>query len=163
MKLPHFPKPISFAHPPIKNLNEVFEERLTFGQRASDSVARIVGSWRFIILQTLLLIAWVVLNAVAWFSHWDPYPFILMNLFLSMQAAFTAPIIMMSQNRQAARDRLEAHMDFEIDKKAEAGVQAILEHLAAQNAALTEIHQTLAALQAQVDALSKDETSGGET
>ena len=77
--------------------------------------------------------------------HWDPYPFILMNLFLSLQAAYTAPMLMMSQNRLAARDRLEAHNDFEINRKAEEEVRAVLEHLSAQDEALAKIVETLAA------------------
>jgi len=83
------------------------------------------------------------INIIAWAKHWDPYPFILMNLFLSLQAAYTAPIIMMSQNRLAARDRIEAHQDFIINQKAEEEVRAILTHLAAQDKALAIIHETL--------------------
>ncbi|MCB0010549.1 MAG: DUF1003 domain-containing protein, partial [Anaerolineales bacterium] len=116
--------------------------------RAADWVATAVGSWRFIIGQTLILILWVILNVTALIKHWDPYPFILMNLFMSLQAAFTAPVIMMSQNRQAARDRLEAHNDFVINLKAEEEIRAVLDHLAAQDAALLTIHQQLAALTA---------------
>jgi len=87
---------------------------------------------------------WVALNVMAVIRHWDPYPFILMNLVLSLQAAYTAPIIMMSQNRQAVKDRLEAHQDFLINQKAEEEVRAILDHLVAQNEALLHIHQLLA-------------------
>ena len=76
--------------------------------------------------------------------HWDPYPFILMNLFLSLQAAYTAPVLMMSQNRLAARDRLEAHNDYEINRKAEEEVRAVLDHLSAQDQALTRIVEALA-------------------
>jgi uncharacterized membrane protein len=92
-----------------------------------------------------------VLNVVAWTRHWDPYPFILMNLFLSLQAAYTAPIIMMSQNRLAARDRIEAHQDFLVNQKAEEEVRAILTHLAAQDHALAIIHETLDSLVASPD------------
>ena len=112
MKKLRFPTPFHHHHPPVRNVNELFEEQLTFGQRAADLVARIIGTWRFIIIQTLLLTGWVIVNITAWIYHWDPYPFILMNLVLSLQAAYTAPLIMMSQNRQAARDRLEAHNDY---------------------------------------------------
>jgi uncharacterized membrane protein len=86
---------------------------------------------------------WAILNVTAWVKHWDPYPFILMNLFLSLQAAYTAPIIMMSQNRQAERDRLEAHNDYRINLKTEKEVRAILDHLAAQDRALASIFQKL--------------------
>jgi uncharacterized membrane protein len=130
-------------HPPLQNVNELMEERITFGQRAADKVASTVGSWRFIIIQTILLMAWVVLNAIAWIQHWDPYPFILMNLLLSLQAAYAAPIIMMSQNRQAARDRVEAHNDYLVNLKSEEGIKTILEYLHAHNETLSRINEKL--------------------
>jgi len=86
---------------------------------------------------------WVVLNVAAAIRHWDPYPFILMNLVLSMQAAYTAPIIMMSQNRQADRDRLEAHNDYVINQKAEEEIRAVMNHLETQAEALMQIYQIL--------------------
>jgi len=138
-----FPKPFEHHHPPIKNVNEAFEKQLTFGQRASDRIANIVGSWPFIIVQSILLTMWVILNVAAVIRHWDPYPFILMNLVLSMQAAYTAPIIMMSQNRQAERDRLEAHNDYVINQKAEEEIRAVMNHLETQNEALLQIYQIL--------------------
>jgi uncharacterized membrane protein len=95
------------------------------------------------------LTGWVILNITAWVNHWDPYPFILMNLVLSLQAAYTAPVIMMSQNRQAARDRLETHNDYLINQKAEEEIRAILSHLAAQDQALGVIHQMLLEVKAQ--------------
>ena len=146
MKRLTFPGPFPHSHPPVQNVNVLLEERATFGERTADMVAKAVGSWRFIIAQTILLVFWVILNVTAWIQHWDPYPFILMNLFLSMEAAFTAPVIMMSQNRQTARDRIEARNDFLINQKAEEEIRAILDHLDAQNAALTEIHQQLSRL-----------------
>jgi uncharacterized membrane protein len=149
LKTPSFPQPFSHHHAPVRNLNEIMEEESTFGQRAADWTTNIMGSWRFIIAQSLVLIVWVVLNVVAWTKHWDPYPFILMNLVMSLQAAYTAPIIMMSQNRQAMRDRLEAHNDYQVNQKAEEEVRAILDHLAAQDQALAQMHQLLLALQAQ--------------
>ena len=145
MQKVQFPKPFEHAHPPVRNVNEIEVEHLTVGQRAADRIAAIVGSWRFIIVQSAILSAWAWLNLVAWSRHWDPYPFILMNLFLSLQAAYTAPMLMMSQNRLAARDRLEAHNDFEINRKAEEEVRAILDHLSAQDAALVKIVEALAA------------------
>ncbi len=142
-----FPEPYRHGHPPVRNVNDLLQEHLTPGQRASDTIARVVGSWPFIITQSLLLVAWVLLNVVAWMEHWDPYPFILLNLFLSLQAAYTAPIIMMSQNRLAARDRLEAHEDYHTNLKAEEEIRVIMNHLAAQDAALTVIHDILVKLQ----------------
>jgi uncharacterized membrane protein len=146
----HFPEPFRHRHVPVRNVNEILQQQQTYGQLAADWVARTVGSWRFIIGQSLLLTLWVILNITGWILHWDPYPFILMNLVLSLQAAYTAPIIMMSQNRQALRDRLEAHNDYLLNQKAEEEIQAILAHLAAQDHALGEINQVLLALQASV-------------
>jgi uncharacterized membrane protein len=142
----HFPVPFRHEHPPVRNVNEMFEERLSLGQRASDRVAGIVGSWPFIIIQSALLLAWAALNVTAWVKQWDPYPFILMNLFLSLQAAYTAPVIMMSQNRQAMKDRIEAHNDFLVNQKAEEEIRAILDHLVAQDQALVHLHQEVVSL-----------------
>jgi len=146
-----FPEPFQHRHPPVQNINQIFEEKLTLGQRTADWVAATMGSWAFIITQSAILTLWLALNATAWIQHWDPYPFILMNLVLSMQAAYAAPIIMMSQNRQIARDRLEAHHDFLINQKAEEEIRAILDHLAAQDQALAQIHQVLLEMQARLD------------
>lgn len=138
-----FPEPFKHVHPPVRNINEIIEAQLTFGQKASDWVATNLGSWVFIIIQTGILMAWVIVNLLVWFRHWDPYPFIFMNLLLSLQAAYAAPIIMMSQNRQAVRDRLEAHNDYQINQRTAEEVRSILDHLAAQNDALIEIHRLL--------------------
>ena len=151
MKKIHFPKPYQHDHPPVRDVNELYEAQLTFGERAADKVAAVAGSWTFIIIQSIVLAIWVILNTVAWMRHWDPYPFILMNLMLSLQAAYTAPVIMMSQNRQADRDRLEAHNDYLINQKAEEEVRVILDHLTAQNEALLAIHDMLAHLTERID------------
>jgi uncharacterized membrane protein len=104
-------------------------EQMTLGQRAADVVTASVGSWTFILIQSGILAIWLVVNSLAWIRHWDPYPFILLNLVLSFQAAFTAPIIMMSQNRQAARDRTEAVEDYAVDRQAEEEVEEIQNRL----------------------------------
>ena len=156
MKKLYFPEPFKHKHAPIQNVNQIYREQLTVGQRASDWVANTMGSWKFIVIQSFVLTCWIILNITAWIYHWDPYPFILMNLLLSMQAAYAAPIIMMSQNRQAAKDRLEAHNDFLVNQKAEEEIRAILEHLAAQDQALTHIHQLLANLQDQSEYTNQD-------
>jgi uncharacterized membrane protein len=144
-----FPAPFQHRHPAVHDVNVLLEERRTAGQRAADRVANTVGSWPFIIGQSLLLMVWAALNVIGWVRHWDPYPFILMNLVLSLQAAYTAPMIMMSQNRQAERDRLEAHNDYLINQKAEEEIRAVLDHLAAQNDALATLHAELVALREQ--------------
>ncbi len=102
---------------------------LTFGQRMADGVTQVIGSWRFIIIQSILLAVWMTGNA--WFGHnaWDPYPFILLNLLLSFQAAYTAPAIMMSQTRQSDMDRKRAENDFEINVKAELEIELLHEKL----------------------------------
>lgn len=102
---------------------------LTPGQRIADTVAATMGSWRFIIIQTTILVAWINLNIIAWISHWDPYPFILLNLALSFQAAYAAPFIMMSQNRQQDVDRLKAEEDFRVNVKAELEIELLHQKL----------------------------------
>ncbi len=98
---------------------------LPFGARVSDLVATIVGSWSFIIIQSIILVIWMVLNAIGFIEHWDPYPFILLNLVLSFQAAYTAPSIMMSQNRQAQIDRHAAQHDYDVNLKAELEIELL--------------------------------------
>ena len=102
-----------------RNVNEVVEEQMTLGERVADKVADTICSWRFIIIQSMLIVLWIILNVVAWIDHWDPYPFILMNVMLSFQAAYAGPVIMMSQNRQSAKDRLAAEIDHQVNTKAE--------------------------------------------
>jgi uncharacterized membrane protein len=96
-----------------------------FGERLADAVASNVGSWTFIAVQSVLLCLWIVANSIAWFLSWDPYPFILLNLVLSLQAAFTAPIIMMSQNRQSTIDRRNAQHDYDVNTKAELEIELL--------------------------------------
>src|SRR6187549_3059407 len=98
---------------------------LLFGGRVSDRVAAVVGSWRFVIIQSVVMVIWLALNIVAWTEHWDPYPFILLNLVLSFQAAYTAPIILMSQNRQSEIDRRHAEHDYRINVKAELEIELL--------------------------------------
>ena len=104
-----------------KNTNKVFSDQMTFGQRVADKVASFGGSWTFILIFLSILITWVSINSffLAQPQVFDPYPYILLNLFLSMIAALQAPVIMMSQNRQAARDRLEANNDYQVNLKSE--------------------------------------------
>ena len=91
----------------------------------ADKITNIVGSWKFIIFQSILLTIWIILNITAWINHWDPYPFILLNLVLSFQAAYTAPVILMSENRQAERDRKKEALDLATDRKAEREIEEI--------------------------------------
>ena len=109
----------------MKNPNEVIEEQTTFGERIADEVARFGGSWRFIILFGVVLVAYSSMNILLRNRAWDPYPFILLNLFLSMLASVQAPVIMMSQNRQDMKDRLRSELDFDVNKRAETEIQSL--------------------------------------
>ena len=114
------------------NTNAEFDLQLTFGQRLADSVAKFGGSWTFISIFGVILLGWVVLNSVIlarFHGAFDPYPYILLNLFLSMLASIQAPIIMMSQNRQAAKDRLDAAHDYEVNLKAEMEIETLHQKL----------------------------------
>lgn len=114
-----------------KNWHAAHAAELTFGQRVADSVATAIGSWRFIIAQSVVLAFWIVVNVIAWLDHWDPYPFILLNLALAFQAAYAAPFIMISQNRQAERDRLQAEQDYRTNVEAEQRIEDLQRSLSA--------------------------------
>ena len=117
----------------IPNANEVFKDQTTFGDRVSDAVARFGGSWSFILVCAVVMGIWVLINTILVFYRpgqpFDPYPFILLNLVLSMIAAIQAPVIMMSQNRQDAKDRIRGELDFQVNVKAELGVRKLQEQL----------------------------------
>jgi len=108
-----------------RNANEIIEAEATVGERVADAVAGFGGSWKFIIAFMVTLAIYTTVNLALGRSAWDPYPFILLNLFLSMLAALQAPVIMMSQNRQDTKDRLRGELDFEVNRRAEAEIQAL--------------------------------------
>lgn len=108
-----------------KNWHAKHNETLSFGGRIADAVAKGMGSWRFIIIQTALVVLWMGLNVIGFMYHWDVYPFILLNLLFSTQAAYAAPIIMMSQNRQNERDRLHAEADYKTNKDAKHEIESL--------------------------------------
>ncbi len=112
-----------------RNANEVIEQEWTRGDRIADSVARFGGSWTFIILFGIVLVIYSGLNVALAARAWDPYPFILLNLFLSMLAAIQAPVIMMSQNRQDTKDRLRSELDYDVNRRAEAEIQGLAHKL----------------------------------
>lgn len=112
-----------------KSWHAEHKDSLTFGQRLSDGVANGMGSWRFIIWQTIIVILWMTLNVIAFKYKWDLYPFILLNLLFSTQAAYAAPIIMMAQNRQNERDRAHAEADFRTNIEAKKEIEELLRKL----------------------------------
>ncbi len=112
-----------------RNPNEVIEEEATFGQRTADSVAQFGGSWAFIIIFGVVLITYATINISLDGRAWDPYPFILLNLFLSMLAAIQAPVIMMSQNRQDTKDRVRGELDYDVNRRAESEIQGLAHKL----------------------------------
>jgi uncharacterized membrane protein len=112
-----------------RNPNEVIEEEMTPGQRIADSVAQFGGSWSFIISFLVVLVVYSAINIGLGKAAWDPYPFILLNLFLSMLAAIQAPVIMMSQNRQDTKDRLRGELDYDVNRRAESEIKALSEKL----------------------------------
>lgn len=127
-----------------RNVNEVEEERMTLGQRVADRVADTIGSWPFIIIQTIILTIWIILNSILPHDQrWDIYPFILLNLMLSFQAAYSGPVIMMSQNRQASKDRLAAEVDHDVNTKAELEINNLVRRMDEMELSLEENHAEL--------------------
>lgn len=108
-----------------KTWHQKHKEKMSFGDKLADSVANGMGSWRFIIWQTIIVLTWMGLNVIGFIQHWDPYPFILLNLIFSTQAAYAAPIIMMSQNRQNQRDRDQALHDYQTNIDAKKEIEAL--------------------------------------
>ncbi len=113
----------------MRNANEMIDEEATFGERVADMVARFGGSWRFIITFGAILVVYTGANIALQQQAWDPYPFILLNLFLSMLAAIQAPVIMMSQNRQDTKDRLRSELDYDVNRRAESEIQGLAQKL----------------------------------
>ena len=112
-----------------KTWHEKHEEGQSIGDKVADSVANGIGSWKFIIWQTVIVICWMIVNVIGFVRHWDPYPFILLNLIFSTQAAYAAPIIMMSQNRQNDRDRAQAAEDYKTNLEAKLEIEALQKQL----------------------------------
>jgi uncharacterized membrane protein len=129
---------------------------LTRGQRLADVVAATIGSWRFIVIQSTAIVLWITGNVLTGASAWDPYPFILLNLLLSFQAAYTAPAIMMSQNRQSELDRRHAQSDYEINVKAELEIELLHEKIdILKEQELLALTQSVRQLSAQLEALTQ--------
>jgi uncharacterized membrane protein len=126
-----------------RNANELIEEEMSFGDRLADSVARFGGSWAFILSFGFVLVVYSSLNVLLREKAWDPYPFILLNLFLSMLAAIQAPVIMMSQNRQDSKDRLRSELDFDVNRRAEAEIQSLSKKLNLLDEKIADIQDLL--------------------
>jgi len=130
-------------HRVSRNPNEIIEEKATFGERLADSVARSGGSWTFVLSFLLLMSGYTFVNIRLGGRAWDPYPFILLNLFLSMLAALQAPVIMMSQNRQDTKDRLRSELDFNINRLAETEIQGLARRLDLLNQQIGDVGNVL--------------------
>ena len=126
-----------------RNANEVIEKDATFGERIADHVAGFGGSWTFIISFLVVLLGYAATSIIMGNKSWDPYPFILLNLFLSMLAAIQAPVIMMSQNRQDTKDRLRGELDYDVNRRAESEIQGLARKLNALDDKLSDIHAHL--------------------
>jgi uncharacterized membrane protein len=127
--------------------NEVIEEQATLGEHVADAVARFGGSWTFILLFSMVLTVYTAINVSLADRAWDPYPFILLNLFLSMLAAIQAPVIMMSQNRQDKKDRLRGELDFDVNRRALSEIQGLAHKLHLMGDRLADIQEHLGAKQ----------------
>lgn len=126
----------------------------TLGERVSDWVTSLIGSWKFIIVQAMILALWIIMNVIGWIQQWDPYPFILLNLVLSFQAAFTAPIIMMSQNRQSTIDRARAEHDYDVNIKAELEIEQLHEKIdLLREMEMKRLIEVIGTLEAKIDRL----------
>lgn len=143
-------------HPPIRNISVEYDKKRSAGQRVADTVASIIGSWPFIITQSCFLVLWMATNVYllvmtrqhpGFLKAWDPYPFILLNLVLSFQAAYTGPVVMMSQNRQNEKDRLAAQQDFEVNERAEEEIEIMMKELVYQDQFILDVVTRLEALQ----------------
>ncbi|MDY0088466.1 MAG: DUF1003 domain-containing protein [Coriobacteriia bacterium] len=128
---------------PRSSWHEQHHRDMTIGQQVADKTALTIGSWAFIIAQTVAVAVWVVVNLTAYIRGWDPYPFILLNLMFSVQAAYAAPIIMMSQNRQAERDRVQAQQDLETNIKAELEIEDVQERLSRMEDILVQLNERI--------------------
>lgn len=129
-----------------RNANEIIEKQETFGERIADSVAGFGGSWTFIILFSVVLAIYTTINVALDKKAWDPYPFILLNLFLSMLAAIQAPVIMMSQNRQDTKDRVRSELDFDVNRRAETEIQGLSRKLNRLDEKLEDVYEALKAM-----------------
>jgi uncharacterized membrane protein len=126
-------------HPPVRDLNREVERKLTFADRVADDFARLVGTWVFVLVQAGIMALWILLNALNILHPWDRFPFLFLNLILTLEAALWVSVVLMSLNRLADRDRLRAQHDFELNVKAEEELKALMNHLMHQDEILLQI------------------------
>jgi uncharacterized membrane protein len=126
-------------HPPVRDLNREADRRTTGAQRIAEDFARVVGSWSFVLLQLALILGWLAVNVVAFAQHWDPYPFQVLNLIMSLEAALWVSVVLMSLNRLAERERLRAQHEYELAVKAEEEMRMVMHHLEVQDDVLLQI------------------------
>jgi len=126
-----------------RNANDMIEDETSFGEHIADEVAKFGGSWRFIITFGIILVVYTAINLLMGGRAWDPYPFILLNLFLSMLAAIQAPVIMMSQNRQDSKDRLRSELDFDVNRRAESEIQGLSRKMHLLNDKMDDLEELL--------------------
>jgi len=126
-------------HPPVRDLNREIDQRTTFAGRVAEDFARIVGSWTFVTVQIVIMLIWMALNALRIITHWDSYPFHLLNFVLVFEVVIGASLVLMALNRHAERERLRAQHDYELDVKAEEELKALMNHLMHQDEILLQI------------------------
>lgn len=126
-------------HPPVRDLNREADRRTTGSQRVAEDFARVLGSWTFVLLQAILIVGWLAINVLAFAAHWDPYPFQVLNLVMSLEAAIWVSVVLMSLNRLAERERLRAQHEYELDVKAEEEMRMVMHHLEVQDDVLLQI------------------------
>src|SRR5258708_25080484 len=119
----------SHEHPPVRDVNQEVERRTGRGERIADDLARVIGSWTFVAFQAVLIALWLFVNLVGFLRHWDSYPFHLLNLVLTFQAAFAVPIVLMALNRMTNRDRLAAHKADHVGVQEDEAIKSVMTHL----------------------------------
>jgi uncharacterized membrane protein len=126
-------------HPPVRDVNQEVDRRMGRAERVAADLARVVGSWTFVLFQAVLVVLWLALNLAGFLRHWDPYPFRLLELVLVFQVAFAVPILLMALNRTEQRDRLAAQQAFQEGVKAEEELKAVMTHLEVQDEVMLQV------------------------
>lgn len=142
-------------HPPVRDLNREVERKLSFSDRVATDLARLVGSWIFVLAQIGLMVVWVALNAIGLLRHWDPYPFLFLNFVITLEAVVWVSLTLMALNRQADRDRLRAQNEYELNVKTEEETKALMNHLMHQDEILLQIVNRLDRADRELKRLSR--------